>query len=173
MSAFACRMRSGTFATSIAAELPRVGRRADGPPLRLPRTSMRYDPRMQIWVDADACPSVIKDILFRAAARVRVPVTLVANRWLAMPRSPWIRSVQVAGGFHVADREIVARMTASDVVVTADIHLPRWSSRRAAWLSIPEASCTPTPTSANTLRGATSWTNAVQRRLYMRAKVGP
>jgi hypothetical protein len=126
------------------------------------RIRMRDDPRMQIWVDADACPSVIKDILFRAAARVRVPVTLVANRWLAMPRSPWIRSVQVAGGFHVADREIVARMTASDVVVTADIHLPRWSSRRAAWLSIPEASCTPTPTSANTLRGATSWTSCAE-----------
>lgn len=78
---------------------------------------------MQIWVDADACPSVIKDILFRAAARVQVPVTLVANRWLATPRSPWIRSVQVAGGFDVADREIVARMAAGDLVVTADIPL--------------------------------------------------
>lgn len=84
---------------------------------------MRYDPRMQIWVDADACPSVIKDILFRAAARVRIPVTLVANRWLATPRSPWIRSLQVAGGFDVADREIVARMASGDLVVTADIPL--------------------------------------------------
>jgi uncharacterized protein len=78
---------------------------------------------MQIWVDADACPSVIKDILFRAATRVRIPVTLVANRWLATPPSPWIRSVQVAGGFDVADREIVARMTTGDLVVTADIPL--------------------------------------------------
>ena len=78
---------------------------------------------MQIWVDADACPAVIKDILFRAAVRVHVPVTLVANRWLATPPSPWIRAVQVAGGFDVADREIVARMTAGDLVVTADIPL--------------------------------------------------
>lgn len=84
---------------------------------------MRYDPRVQIWVDADACPSVIKDILFRAAARVQIPVTLVANRWLATPRSPWIRLVQVTGGFDVADREIVARMAAGDLVVTADIPL--------------------------------------------------
>ena len=78
---------------------------------------------MQIWVDADACPAVIKDILFRAAVRVQVPVTLVANRWLNTPPSPWIRSVQVAGGFDVADREIVARMSAGDLVVTADIPL--------------------------------------------------
>lgn len=78
---------------------------------------------MQIWVDADACPAVIRDILFRAAVRVQVPVTLVANRWLATPPSVWIRSVQVAGGFDVADREIVARMTPGDLVVTADIPL--------------------------------------------------
>lgn len=78
---------------------------------------------MEIWVDADACPAVIKDILFRAAVRVQVPVTLVANRWLNTPPSPWIRSLQVAGGFDVADREIVARMKAGDLVVTADIPL--------------------------------------------------
>jgi hypothetical protein len=78
---------------------------------------------MNIWVDADACPSVIKDILFRAAARVQVTVTLVANRWLQTPPSPWIRSLQVAGGFDVADREIVARMAPGDLVVTADIPL--------------------------------------------------
>ena len=78
---------------------------------------------MQIWVDADACPAVIKDILFRAAVRVQITVTLVANRWLATPPSPWIRAVQVAGGFDVADREIVARMASGDLVVTADIPL--------------------------------------------------
>jgi uncharacterized protein len=78
---------------------------------------------MKIWVDADACPSVVKDILFRAATRVKIPVTLVANRWLATPPSPWIRQLQVAGGFDVADREIVARMEAGDLVVTADIPL--------------------------------------------------
>lgn len=78
---------------------------------------------MHIWVDADACPAVIKDILFRAAVRVRVPLTLVANRWLATPPSPLIRCVQVAGGFDVADREIVARVHAGDLVITADIPL--------------------------------------------------
>ncbi|MFO1199442.1 MAG: YaiI/YqxD family protein [Burkholderiaceae bacterium] len=78
---------------------------------------------MQIWVDADACPGVIKDILFRAAVRTKLTVTLVANRWLQTPPSPFIRSLQVAGGFDVADREIVARMSPGDLVVTADIPL--------------------------------------------------
>lgn len=78
---------------------------------------------MHIWVDADACPGVIKEILFRAAVRVGVPLTLVANRWLATPPSPLIRSVQVAGGFDVADRQIEARVSAGDLVVTADIPL--------------------------------------------------
>ncbi len=78
---------------------------------------------MNIWVDADACPAVIKEILYRAAARVEIPLTLVANRWLATPPSPWIRSLQVGGGFDVADREIVARMAAGDLVITADIPL--------------------------------------------------
>lgn len=78
---------------------------------------------MNIWVDADACPAVIKDILYRAAVRVKRPLTLVANRWLATPPSPWIRSIQVAGGFDVADREIVERMSPGDLVITADIPL--------------------------------------------------
>lgn len=78
---------------------------------------------MNIWVDADACPGVIKEILFRAAVRVKVPLTLVANRWLQTPPSPWIKSLQVAGGFDVADREIVERMRAGDLVITADIPL--------------------------------------------------
>jgi uncharacterized protein YaiI (UPF0178 family) len=78
---------------------------------------------MHIWVDADACPAVIKEILFRAAVRVRVPLTLVANRWLQTPPSPLIRAVQVPGGFDVADREIVARLAPGDLVITADIPL--------------------------------------------------
>ncbi|MDH3979807.1 MAG: YaiI/YqxD family protein [Gammaproteobacteria bacterium] len=77
----------------------------------------------QIWVDADACPKVIKDILFRAADRVGVPVTLVANQPLQVPRSPHIRSVQVAAGFDVADNHIVQQATAGDLVITADIPL--------------------------------------------------
>jgi uncharacterized protein YaiI (UPF0178 family) len=77
----------------------------------------------QIWVDADACPKVIKDILFRAAVRVGVPVTLVANQPLQVPRSRHIRSVQVAAGFDVADNHIVQQAMAGDLVITADIPL--------------------------------------------------
>jgi len=77
----------------------------------------------QIWVDADACPKVIKEILFRAADRVRVPVTLVANQALQVPRSPFIRSIQVAAGFDVADNHIVQQAEAGDLVITADIPL--------------------------------------------------
>ena len=62
---------------------------------------------MQIWVDADACPKVIKEILYRAAERVRVPLTLVANRSLRIPPSPYIRTLQVPAGFDVADKQIV------------------------------------------------------------------
>ena len=76
-----------------------------------------------IWVDADACPGVIKDILFRAAERTGVPVTLVANHPLSIPRIPSVSSVQVASGFDVADAEIVKRLSAGDLVVTADIPL--------------------------------------------------
>lgn len=78
---------------------------------------------MQIWVDADACPGVIKEILFRAAERAGVALTLVANAPLRVPRSPLIRSVQVAGGFDVADRWIAERVQAGDLVITADIPL--------------------------------------------------
>ena len=78
---------------------------------------------MTIWVDADACPGVIKDILYRAAQRASLQVTLVANRALQVPRSPWIKSVQVPRGFDVADNHIVDLVTAGDLVVTADIPL--------------------------------------------------
>jgi uncharacterized protein YaiI (UPF0178 family) len=77
----------------------------------------------QIWVDADACPGPIKDILFRAAERAQVMVTLVANQMLRTPATRWVRAIQVAGGFDVADNEIVQRLAAGDLVVTQDIPL--------------------------------------------------
>jgi uncharacterized protein YaiI (UPF0178 family) len=77
----------------------------------------------QIWVDADACPKVIKEILFRAADRVRISVILVANQPLQVPGSRYIRSVQVAAGFDVADNHIVQQSEAGDLVITADIPL--------------------------------------------------
>jgi hypothetical protein len=77
----------------------------------------------QIWVDADACPKVIKEILFRAADRVNVPVILVANQPLQVPRSRHIRSIQVASGFDVADNYIVQQLETGDLVITADIPL--------------------------------------------------
>lgn len=78
---------------------------------------------MNIWVDADACPNVIKEILFRAAERVQVQVTLVANQAIQAPRSKHIRSVQVASGFDVADNYIAQQARAGDLVITADIPL--------------------------------------------------
>ncbi|MDH5563375.1 MAG: YaiI/YqxD family protein [Nitrospirota bacterium] len=78
---------------------------------------------MPIWVDADACPKVIKEILFRAAWRTAVQVTLVANRLLHVPSSPYISAFQVADGFDVADAEIVKRIEVGDLVITADIPL--------------------------------------------------
>ena len=78
---------------------------------------------MHIWVDADACPATIKDILFRAAERTGLPLTLVANHGMRIPPSPRISFVLVAAGSDVADNEIVKRLTAGDLVVTADIPL--------------------------------------------------
>ena len=78
---------------------------------------------VHIWVDADACPAVIKDILDRAAERTRTPLTLVANKALRTPRSPYIRAAQVARGIDVADSHIVRSIAPGDLVVTADIPL--------------------------------------------------
>lgn len=78
---------------------------------------------MPIWVDADSCPNVIKDILFRAAERAREPVTLVANQPLRIPRSPFLRAVQVSGAFDAADRHIVEQLQRGDLVITADVPL--------------------------------------------------
>ena len=77
----------------------------------------------QIWVDADACPKVIKEILFRAADRVAIRLTLVANQPIQVPRSAHIRAVQVTSGFDVADNYIVQQAGPGDLVITADIPL--------------------------------------------------
>lgn len=78
---------------------------------------------MKIWVDADACPAVIKEILYRAADRAQVSLTLIANQMLRVPPSPWIRALQVPAGFDVADNRIAEEATAGDLVITADIPL--------------------------------------------------
>jgi uncharacterized protein YaiI (UPF0178 family) len=78
---------------------------------------------MQIWVDADACPAVIKEILYRVAERTQMNVTLVANQLMRVPPSRFIRSVQVPSGADVADQEIVRLLAPGDLVVTADIPL--------------------------------------------------
>jgi hypothetical protein len=76
-----------------------------------------------IWVDADACPTPVKEILFRAAARVRVQTVLVANHALRVPKSPYIRATQVHAGLDVADTRILDGLSAGDLVVTADVPL--------------------------------------------------
>jgi len=78
---------------------------------------------MRIWVDADGCPLVVKEILYRAAERVRTLTTLVANRPLRTPQSPYIKTIRVAAGFDVADGRILELVQAGDLVVTADIPL--------------------------------------------------
>jgi uncharacterized protein len=78
---------------------------------------------MKIWVDADACPAVIREILFRAAQRTGLELTLVANQSVQVPRSPNIRTLRVAAGFDVADNEIIKRVASGDLVITSDIPL--------------------------------------------------
>lgn len=78
---------------------------------------------MEIWVDADACPVAIKEILFRAAKRTKVRLTLIANQPVRVPTSSSIRAIQVSAGFDVADNEIVKRCQAGDLVITSDIPL--------------------------------------------------
>jgi hypothetical protein len=78
---------------------------------------------MRIWVDADACPRPVKEILYRAATRTGITVTLIANQLLAVPPSPHIRALQVPKGFDVADNEIAHRAEPGDLVITADIPL--------------------------------------------------
>ncbi|UOD49500.1 YaiI/YqxD family protein [Orrella daihaiensis] len=87
-------------------------------------TLERHAPReLHIWVDADACPVAIKEILFRVANRTKVMVTLIANQMVWVPPSPWIRCLQVPAGFDVADQRIALEAQAGDIVVTADVPL--------------------------------------------------
>ena len=81
------------------------------------------DSPFQIWVDADACPNPIKEILFRVAKRLGIQTTLVANQELQIPGSPYIKAIQVRAGFDVADNHIVEILKPGDLVVTADIPL--------------------------------------------------
>lgn len=78
---------------------------------------------MKVWVDADACPVVIKEILYRAANRVKVPTIFVANTFLKLPPSPFIQLLTVGKGFDVADSRIVQELNSGDLVITADIPL--------------------------------------------------
>jgi uncharacterized protein YaiI (UPF0178 family) len=77
----------------------------------------------RIWVDADACPNAVKEIIFRAAERREIATTLVANQFIRVPKSKFIKSIQVPSGFDVADNTIVAEMQSGDLVITADIPL--------------------------------------------------
>lgn len=78
---------------------------------------------MKIWVDADACPVVIKEMLYRAAERMKIETTFVANQLLRVPNSPYIRALQVPQGFDVADNRIAEAVLPGDLVITADIPL--------------------------------------------------
>lgn len=109
---------------------------------------------MQIWVDADACPKVIKDILFRAAQRTGLQLTLVANHALQTPPAKNIRSLQVTHGFDVADNEIVGRITPGDLVITADIPLAAEVLEKGAYALNP--------------RGELYSTDTIRQRLTMR-----
>lgn len=92
---------------------------------------------MQIWIDADACPGVIKEILFRAAQRTGVQLTLVANQFLRVPAAANISMIQVAQGFDVADNEIVKRAGAGDLVITSDIPLAAEVIDKGAYVLSP------------------------------------
>lgn len=109
---------------------------------------------MPIWVDADACPKVIKEILFRAAERTGIPVTLVANRLLNTPSSDFISALQVADGFDVADSEIVKRLEPGDLVITSDIPLAAEVLAKGGYALDP--------------RGDMHSTDTIQARLTMR-----
>jgi len=122
---------------------------------RLRRACRLADPlAMQIWVDADACPGVIKEIIFRAAERRQIQTTLVANQMLRTPPSRFIRAVQVPSGFDVADRHIVDQVVAGDLVVTADIPLASLVIERGAHALNP--------------RGELYTTATIRERLSMR-----
>jgi len=92
---------------------------------------------MKIWVDADACPVVIKEILFRASERIRIQMTIVANQTLNIPPSRHIKFLKVPPGFDVADNEIVKRLNAGDLVITSDIPLAAEAIDKKAFVLSP------------------------------------
>ena len=92
---------------------------------------------MKIWIDADACPAVIKEILFRAAQRTGVQLTLVANQFLRIPKAANISMIQVAQGFDAADNEIVKRVGEGDLVITSDIPLAAEAIDKGAYALSP------------------------------------
>ena len=109
---------------------------------------------MKIWVDADACPGVIKEILFRAAERAQVHTALVANQLIRVPPSAFLRSVQVPSGFDVADKYIVQQLELGDLVITADIPLAAATIQKGAHALNP--------------RGELYTTENIRERLSMR-----
>lgn len=109
---------------------------------------------MKIWVDADACPNVIKDILYRAADRVKIHTVFVANQFVRTPASPHLHSVQVSKGFDVADDHIVQQLQPGDLVITADIPLASEAIDKQAWALNP--------------RGEFYSTENIKQRLNMR-----
>ncbi|MEO1880999.1 MAG: YaiI/YqxD family protein [Methylococcales bacterium] len=78
---------------------------------------------MKIWIDADACPVVVKEVLFKAAVRTHVQITLIANQYIRTPPSRYIDFIQVPSGFDAADHEIIKRLNKADLVITSDIPL--------------------------------------------------
>ena len=92
---------------------------------------------MQIWIDADACPNTVKEIVYRASVRTGIPLTLVANQHLRTPPSPLIRAIQVADGFDVADEYIAANCASGDLVITADIPLAASVMKKSAYALNP------------------------------------
>ncbi|MEE9160629.1 MAG: YaiI/YqxD family protein [Gammaproteobacteria bacterium] len=109
---------------------------------------------MNIWVDADACPVVIKEILFKAAVRTQVQVTLVANQILNIPPSQHIKFLKVSSGFDVADNEIIKRLNDGDLVITGDIPLAAEAIEKKAFVLSP--------------RGELYSTDNIRARLSMR-----
>ncbi len=109
---------------------------------------------MNIWVDADACPVVIKDILYRAAERTEIQLTLVANQTLSIPPSRYIKFIRVSSGFDVADNEIIKMLNAGDLVITSDIPLAADAIEKGAYVLSP--------------RGELYSTDNIRARLSMR-----
>ena len=109
---------------------------------------------MKIWVDADACPGVIRDILCRAAVKRQIETTFVANQAVRLPPSPWLKSLQVPKGFDVADDEIASRAAEGDLVITADIPLASEVLAKGSFVITP--------------RGEQYTRNNIKQRLQMR-----